>query len=793
MKYENMIIVTNNFNKEKILKKIDKTDNFYNIKFMNMKDIAKNYYFSYDERALYYLIDKYNFNVDIAKMYLNNLYYIELKSYNDKKLDFLVKLKKDLIDNNYLIVNPYFKNEIKNKKIVFYKFNYFTKLQNKLIKELKELTDVEIVNKEEVINKHIVFSFDNIYDEVEYVAKSIVEIVDKGISLDKIKICNLNKDYNDVIKDIFPMYKLDFNLNDNLLYSTEVCQEFLKLNGTIEERVNVLKNKYKNNDVLNKLIDVVNKYIIFDDIDIVLKMLISEFKSTFIKNGLKNNTIDVVNLNEYPFNDENYVFLLNFNQNAIPVTYKDEDFIPDRLKENIFLDTSSKLNKLERECTIKNILGIKNLTITYKLTTSFDKFYPSNLIDDLGFKVEKEDIDVKKSYSDLAMKTRTSLLIDDYLKTGVTTNDLKFLYSNYNDSLTYFSYDNNYHKVNKDNFLKFINNKFNLSYSSMDNYYHCPFRYYLTNVLRLDIYEENFITYLGSLFHYCLEKGLVGDQNVEELVHEFIQNEGKELSLKEKFLIKNIIPNINDALNFIKDELEHSNLKNMLFEKEIEIDKSRDNVDVVFKGFVDKILYNDDKSVAAIVDYKTGKTDINLNNVNNGLGMQLPIYVYLLKHTEELKNAFIAGFYLEQVLHNKESIDYKHSLKQIKNNELKLYGYSNSNPDILEEFDKTFNNSGYIKSMKLNQDGSFNSYAKVLSNEKIDNLVKYTDKVIDNAIDKIIACEFDIAPRKTSKENLGCKYCKFKDICFKENRDEVLIERDDDLSFLEGDNNGKIN
>ena len=64
-----------------------------------------------------------------------------------------------------------------------------------------------------------------------------------------------------------------------------------------------------------------------------------------------------------------------------------------------------------------------------------------------------------------------------------------------------------------------------------------------------------------------------------------------------------------------------------------------------------------------------------------------------------------------------------------------------------------------------------------------------TDEKIKEAIKGISICDFKINPKKTEKEMLGCKFCDFRDICFKEANDEVLINNDKDLSYLGGDNN----
>ena len=45
----------------------------------------------------------------------------------------------------------------------------------------------------------------------------------------------------------------------------------------------------------------------------------------------------------------------------------------------------------------------------------------------------------------------------------------------------------------------------------------------------------------------------------------------------------------------------------------------------------------EDGKIAAIVDYKTGNPELNIDNAIYGLDMQLPVYAYLIKKFEPLK------------------------------------------------------------------------------------------------------------------------------------------------------------
>ena len=67
------------------------------LKFMSIKEFIRKYCFDYNENAILYLIEKYHYDYEIAKNYIENIYYIEDKLYNVKKLDHLVKIKKELI------------------------------------------------------------------------------------------------------------------------------------------------------------------------------------------------------------------------------------------------------------------------------------------------------------------------------------------------------------------------------------------------------------------------------------------------------------------------------------------------------------------------------------------------------------------------------------------------------------------------------------------------------------------------------------------------------------------------
>lgn len=781
------IVITNYAYKDYLLKELSKEQKLYNISFLSMKELINRYYFSYDHKSIYYLMDKYNLKYDIADLYLKNLYYIEDKFYNNSKLDKLVSIKKELNENCLLIYDKLFNNYLKNKKLIFYGFNYFKLFEQDLIKKLESICDVEIIKKSYEENKHEVSEFNTLEEECEYVAVSILKLLEKKVSISNIKITNINSDYIDILNRTFNMHGLSLDYKENRLISTKVVADFFDLEGNIEKRIEILNSKYKNNPILEELINIANKYLSFSNLNIVLDMLKEELKTRILPYDKTSNMIEVIDYKNYPIKENDHVFMMSFNQSSIPIIYKDEDYITDNIKEGLLLDNTSELNKYERENAINNIRNIKNLVITYKNISYYDTFYPSNLIPDLNYETKKKEVTISESYSNLNSKIKLAKLIDEYLKTGMVTDNLKILYSNYKTE--YMNYDNSYKNIDKDLFKDYIENSYNLSYSSLNSFYKCPFRYYISNVLKLNIFEDTFATYLGSLFHYVLENNLKNNTDVDLLVKEFVKENDRELTYKERFFINRSKKDMNFALETIRKQLESTNLKKMLFENEIEVVKEGD-ITVTFKGFIDKIMYEekDNKTIMCIIDYKTGYVDIDLRKVPFGLSMQLPIYLYLASNSK-LKNAVFAGFYIQRVLNNEVNIDFEKSYTDQKEENLKLNGYSNSDKDILYEFDHTYKNSSFIRSLKLNKNEKFSYYSKILNNYQINNLINLVDSKIENAINEINNCNFKISPKTTEKENLGCEYCNFSDICFKENKDLDYITPYEDLSFLGGDHN----
>ena len=602
-------------------------------------------------------------------------------------------------------------------------------------------------------------------EEIEFVARRISYLINSGVEINKIKLTNISNDYINLITKIFNFYNLKINKSNEIsIISTVIGKTFYNNLNSIEDAINSIDN-FKDTNTYNKIINICNKYVWCEDINDFKILVEYDLKHTYIESDLYTNMIEVVDYKNYDFEDE-YVFMLGFNQGIIPKIYKDEDYITDNIKP-FYLDNTVLKNKKEKEDVLKSIRNIKNLTITYKLKNSFNTFYPSNLIDELGIEIKKIKIDYKTSYSNLSDSISFALSIDDLIKYGSLNNNLELLNSNYD--IPYNTYSHSFTGLDKTKLKNYISGlkNFNLSYSSMDNYNRCAFRFYIDKILCLKDNVDQFSVIMGNIYHYILEKVVKEELDIKEEVYRYIKDNNIELDNSKKFFVERIIKNLDYLISILDKQKKYCSLKNIETEKFVKI-PIKDNIN--FVGFIDKIIYDviNDNTIASVIDYKTYVKKPSLKYIDSGIGLQLPVYMYLAKNS--YKNIRFVGFYLQNIIFdNKEEIEKEKSLK--------LIGYTNKEKEILKYFDSNYMESNVIDGIKINKDGNFSSSSlkRMLNDEEINNIIEITEEKINEAIKNILDSKFDINP-KYDKENIGCEFCKYKDLCFMKEYDFEKIE-----------------
>ncbi len=747
-------------------------DNFnvelHKMKFMTKEEFFYHYFYDYNVDAMYYLMKTYGFQYDVAKVYLQNMYIIdENKDYQASKLQELKKLKEELIEKGYFHYHKAFSKYLSSYDVKVSHYYDLDLYEEKAIGTTISVPDCTF--------HHDVYSFSTMEDEISFVCIQIRELLKKGVSFEQIYLTNVSKDYYYTLEKMFSYYHIPIQIPYQYsIYSTKVIQDYLKTKQMDLEDSSKIK-------IYQKLFSVLEKLEGIEEDDIYESLLVEELKHTYLDIPKKKNAVRVVDFYHSSFQEEDYVFVIGFNQDVLPRTEKDISYISDSIKEEVNLYPTSYLNERWKQTTIYLLSQISHLYLSYKESTPFASFYPSSLISELDLKVISFDIE-NYHYSDFYNKIKLLEKMDQYYLYGEKGYYLEELYQHYR--VPYRSYSNQFTGIMEDTYLKNLSYPLTLSYTGLNTYNECKFRYYIHSVLKLEEFTPTFAAFIGSMYHEILSLWEKNHFDFEKEYQKYLET--RDLSLKETVLLVRIKKNLLDLLEILKKQKLLLGYDNVLCEKKVEI-PIREDISVRFIGFIDKILYYQkiDDSYFSIIDYKTGSIDTHIEPMKYGLHMQLPIYLYFIYYSKVFSNPIFTGIYYQNILFSYPS--WSNKLEQDKKDYYLLKGYSTDRTELLSRFDSTYEDSEVIKSMKYSPDKGFGAYSKVLDDDTVLKMVQYTKNHIEEKVQEILDGDFSINPKVYNGENISCKYCHFKDLCFMKDSNLVYLDKVKDLSFLGGD------
>lgn len=780
---EPILMIANNSLKKEILRDL----NFLKrVSFITLKDFISRVTFDYDEKAIYYVMKEFHLDYDVTLTYLSNMRLVFLmdnkeilNKYEKVKVKLINDIYKFLEENKYLIYNKLFIASLKNKKIVYIKNESILKEDLRLL----EMNNVEIIdlaeNQKNKINRTI-FECKNIEEELHLVLEKICELLINKVNINQIKIAGINNDDYSIVKTMFDFYKIPINIPD-----------FIPINQLNNIDIdNYEPEKYENNEITLKIVSLINSLDLPKD-EIYKIILAKKLEKMYVENERYINAVEIIDINDTLFYKDDYVFIIGVNEGIIPHLYKDDDFFKDSIKLKYHFSTSSDKNISVRNI-IKNIFEThQNLYLSYRLFGTSEELYPSSIIKELDMKVVNNNLLIS-NYSEKYNKVLLIRYLDLFVKYGIKNEYIKLLYSTFD--ISYLKYDNTYKKIDKDKFLTSINDKIDLSYTKVNSYYECEFKFYLDYILRLSKYEDTFPIFIGNLFHYVLSKAFLAEFNFDDTYLTYINNSKYELNAKEKFLLNRLKEELLFIIKVINEQLMLTTYDKAMYEKNINISSSLSfngkNIKTNFTGIIDKLLYKEIKdeygnitTYISVIDYKTSNNvRINIDLIDYGLSLQLPIYIYLLNKTSLLPNIKIGGVFIQNILN--KSIKAKDETEYDKNkrDNYKLNGYLSRNNG---DFDLTVENSSLIKGIRQKKDGDFYSYSKVLSTTDIEQIYDKVNEKINNAFVNILNCEFNINPKMINGNDISCIYCTYSDICYKsyKNYIKIKIDGDDDAKL----------
>lgn len=778
MEIKEGFIICDSYKKEEIIRE---SNGFKNYIFLSFSDLEARILGSCKKEAIFLLVEKYALSYEEAKEYIKYIPYVDNISYNNLKLDSIVSAKNLLIENNLFSKDEFFLFRLNQFPVTFIDID--DNIQTRRIKNIiKSYTEVIEINNGSNKYNPVVYEYSDIYDECLYVFNEIVELTKKGISLNNIYINNVDSSYSFIFKRLSRSYNIPISLpNDRNISSLKIANDFISLCDTEKSFDDILAKLDNNSEYYSYIMNLIVDYNLEDKNPKHYKWFFSE---CFLESKYKEHKyLEMVSCSEKKhYNDNEYVFLVGLNLGALPKVYKDDEYLNDTELARVSLLSSVEKNINSKNDLKELILGTKNIFISYKKYAGSEECFPSNIINELDLKVELKK--VSYGYSSCEDNLRLGSLYTRFIK----YNDLNEALEKYDiSSLKFNSYDNSYTQIDRDLLAdRFKDKPLKMAYSNIKTFFGCPFAYFADRILGLNEFKPNMAARLGTFSHAVLEDSYNADFDFNESAnknkHELITDS------KDKFYFTVMEEVLRDLISYNKEHEDLSMLKNI--EREAHIEYHGDGY--IFEGYIDKLMYTEinDEIYAAIVDYKTGKDIVSLDNVVDGFNLQLPCYMYLLNKYEKFKGKkiHIIGIYLQKV--NIISIDNTIDITKQREKAFKLQGFTIRSHELISMLDPNYDKSSYLNKMSTLKSGDFSKYADVISEDKMNELVLLVEDMINTANREIKNGSFNILSKNIEGKNSTCTFCNYKDLCFRVTENMLYLTKKSFLEEKDGDENG---
>ncbi len=767
--------------KNRVLEYLSENREILDIKFVDLNEYKRNRLFDYGLDAVKYLVDKHGLSVGNAKEILNNIYYVENMEYGNEKLDNLVKFRRELENNGLLIHNRLFDKFLEGREIIVVGYGELNRSDSAII-------EGEIIPYEETEKKYQIRKFEDIEEEIEYVYNAISDLIISGTDINRIHILNANADYESYFKRFNTYYgfKVDYKTREKLI-GTSIAKDFLDMIDTSCKQDIYGRLADADCDQADKLIGIINKYTDYE-LKEIKDFIIEDLKNTDCSTDIYT---DVVRCEDMyvPFDGNDHVFLIGFND-QFPAFKTDTEYITNNLRPFLNMSSIEEENGLIRRNVRGYLSGIENLHISYCEKSPFKKYNQNNLYskDECEF-IRSSGSDY--SHSELLSRLKFAYMQDRLQKYGIGDEDYSLLQKYYGNN-DYCSYSNLFKGLNKEQIKKL--NEVKLSYTRMNDFYLCRFRYYLDYILGITDNAGNYNTRIGNLCHEVLKDLYTErDFDFDRSWDRAYRNEEDGLDEKERlfideaeeFFVEKIKEELRKDVQIIEKQKEQTLLDKQLCEEYI---KAEAGENIFFDGKIDKVMYREgsDEVVANVVDYKTGNSsDIDRRLMEFGLSLQLPSYMYLLSKKDLFngKELNYGGFYLQHLVNSERKYDETKTLEDLKIESMKLDGFTTDDLDRLEITDpdlKEGETSKLYRTVRRKNDGSLHSFSNTMSDEEIKEKIELVERKIIEAGEKIREGSFCIDPKKYGNKNISCDYCPYPDICYRRYVYELKAKEADD-------------
>lgn len=786
---EDIIIVSNKYIKPILIQKF--SNQMRKITFKSFDEVKDDIYTTIDYQMLFHNM-KEDTNLEVLRIKLANSYFIQ----QDSNEPFLHELYL-YHQNNHLILDENHLSYYKSKKVYFVNYYGDDDLINQMLPFLKHYERCFTTNS---IDKELtIFHFENYDDEILEVVNHIAILLNKKVDPAKIVIHKVNKDYLNKLEEYLMIYKIDYIVEgEGSFFDVDIVKNFFHdLKNYEAMRLNKVLKDYlidkKDNKIFSKIGKVLEPLIMLDLTinSITLDLIKDVFIHTIYQEEVTN-AIKIENVLNHIYDDDTHIFIMNFSHGEIAHIYKDDTYLNDKIRKNLKLLTSFDKTQIEEKKILDCIHSYESIHLSYSTYCSSKIYMPSNLIKELAKKrivnicdasihiyhIVNEDMAKMRFFKAYALYRLYQKKTFDYLYgyTYFCADLTKRYQSDFNATLDYLDLPTLFME---------------LSYTKLNDYFSCPFRFYLKYILNIEEkMEDNNSTFVGRMYHFVLEKVVAKRyidrrtkeevlENISVYICDFVKNQTYEIKDKLKFYLNKFSEELKLIVEIIMDFMDHSSFEVLGLEQKLE--KQLDDYTVVV-GLIDKILKYQEYYL--VIDYKTNPVHPNWYALDVGLDLQLPLYLYLIKANDP--NAKIAGSYLQSVFRTSLLKYEDKPLSKVMLEQLKYVGYTLQDRDVILAIDtNALNGSGSLPKQIVSNKGFYKNFLKKSFTQiQFDAIILYVEKLIFEANKKIRKGLFPILPLTDEKNESVCRYCRLKDLCYRNETMKKVYKKHDDFSYL---------
>lgn len=350
------------------------------------------------------------------------------------------------------------------------------------------------------------------------------------------------------------------------------------------------------------------------------------------------------------------------------------------------------------------------------------------------------------------------------------------------------------------------------SVSKLELYARCGFAYFLKYGLRLkerEMYQVD-VRNVGVILHSVME-GLfkqVRDtrnndwENFSEdermlMVTELVNRAAEEAAgdffednARNAYMLQMIERMAQTSAGMLQKHIRLGSMKPGMLEKTFDSAKDEvgsylfelpNQIRMSINGKIDRVDVEEEDGTVYIkvIDYKSSTRKLSLEEVLNGEQLQLVTYSAIAYEIEKIiypdKDIQVAGLlyysFDDPVIEIESSeIDTDTEQPEFSDQEkldaermekMKLQGFVNESPAVIQKMDHTCNQSLPVK---LDKNGDIKKSENVVSADQIRTIMELTRENIEELGSQIAEGKIAIEPYK-NKSNTGCDYCEFKNIC----------------------------